>query len=126
MVLRIFKLAISSENKISLSPTITRLFHVTSEPIAELSTHKISTTQFFNDSGEIVQALPELNMDNSYFNVYINGVLQMENIFSYTAGEEGIGSLLISVPEGSEIEKGTPIILEIVNFNPTVKTTHFT
>jgi hypothetical protein len=47
----------------------------------------------------------------------------MDDNFAYTAGEEGIGNLLISIPDGSEIAAGTPIILEVINFNPSLKTT---
>jgi hypothetical protein len=124
MPLKIIKLAIASENKVFTSPTVTRLFHITPELIPELTTHKIGTAGFMDDSGETVDSLPSLNLDNSYFNVYINGVLQMDENFSYTAGEDEIGFLMISVTEGSEITQGTPIILEVVNFNPVITTTY--
>ncbi|MFB6467606.1 DUF4183 domain-containing protein [Cytobacillus sp. Hz8] len=126
MGLKIIKLAVTANNEITTSPTVTRLFHVTPESILVEGTHKISCNQFFDDTGEVVTSLPSLNMNNSYFNVYINGVLQMDDHFAYTAGGEGIGSLLISVSEETTIEQGTPIILEIVNFNPTIKTTYTT
>lgn len=44
----------------------------------------------------------------------------MDENFSYTAGEYGIGSLLLSLPDDSEIPKGTPIIMETVNFHPEI------
>lgn len=118
--LKIIKLAGTPNPKISLLPTVTRLFHVVPETISENSTHKIDTSEFFNDSGEVAQELPNLNMNNSYFNVYINGTLQMDDNFAYTAGEEGIGSLLISISEESDILKGSPIVLEVINFNPEI------
>jgi hypothetical protein len=118
--LKIIKLAGTPIQKISTLPTVTRLFHVVPETISEMSTHKIDTAQFFDDSGEAVQELPALNLNNSYFNVYINGLLQMDDNFAYTAGEEGIGSLLVSIPEESEITKGSPVIVEVINFNPEI------
>ncbi|CAM3043652.1 DUF4183 domain-containing protein [Filibacter tadaridae] len=122
MTLRIIKLAISSNQRITTSPTVTRLFHVVTEKIHSLTTHKINTSEFMDDSGNPAELLPELRMNNNYFNVFINGSLQMDELFAYTAGEEGVGSLIISVPENSEIPKGSPIILEIVNFYPRIKT----
>jgi hypothetical protein len=50
----------------------------------------------------------------------------MDDNFAYTSGEAGIGNLLISIPEGSVIAKGTPIVLEVINFNPTLKNTYET
>lgn len=118
--LRIIKLSGSPSQTISTLPTVTRLFHVVPETISENSTHRIDASQFYNDAGEVVQKLPSLNLNNSYFNVYINGALQMDDNFAYTSGEEGIGSLLISVPEESEILEGSPVIIEVVNFNPEI------
>ncbi len=118
--LKIIKLAGTPNPKISLHPSITRLFHVVPETVSEISTHRIDTSQFFDDSGEVAKELPQLNMNNSYFNVYINGTLQMDDNFAYTAGEEGIGSLLISISEESDILKGSPVVLEVINFNPEI------
>lgn len=118
--LKIIKLAGTPNPKISILSTVNRLFHVVPETISEVSTHRIDTSQFFNDSGEVAQELPKLNMNNSYFNVYINGTLQMDDNFAYTAGEEGIGSLLIPISDESDILKGSPIILEVINFNPEI------
>lgn len=120
MALKIIKIAFIPKQSISASPVVTRLFHEVPETISLISTHKIDAADFLDDQGEVVQNLPTLNMNNSYFNVYINGVLQMDDNFAYTAGESGIGSLLISLPEDAEIPKGTPIIIEIINFNPEI------
>jgi len=118
--LKIIKLAGMSNHKITALPTVTRLFHVVPKTIAEMNTHKIDASQFYDDAGEVVKELPTLNLNNSYFNVYINGALQMDENFAYTAGEEGIGSLLISIPEDSDIPKGSPIIVEVINFHPEI------
>ena len=103
---------------ISTTPLVMRFFHEVPETAQGLMTYKIGVEDFLDDSGEVVKELPLLNLNNNYFHVFINGVIQMDDNFSYTAGEQGIGSLIISVPEDSEIAAGSPIILEIVNFFP--------
>ncbi|MBK3494480.1 DUF4183 domain-containing protein [Viridibacillus sp. YIM B01967] len=85
-----------------------------------MSTYKIGANDFLNDLGEVVEHLPELNLNNNYFHVFVNGVLQMDDIFAYTAGEQGIGSLIISIPEESQISAGSPVVVEIVNFHPKI------
>lgn len=122
MGLKIIKLAITSETKIATSPTVSRFFYEVLEPLSQITSLKIDAANFLDDTGRNVHSLPSLNLNNSYFNVYINGVLQMDDNFAYTAGEQGIGNLLISIPEGSDIPVGTPIVLEVINFNPTLKT----
>jgi hypothetical protein len=118
LALKILKLAINSHQNFSTSPLVTRLFYEVPETVQSLTTYKINTNDFLNDSGEVVETLPVLNLNNNYFHVFVNGVLQMDDTFAYTAGEQGIGSLIISVPEESEIPAGSPIVLEIVNFYP--------
>lgn len=119
--LKIIKPVFSSAPEIVLSPTITRFFYELEEPIAERTIVKIDTAKFFDDSGETVESLPPLNLNNSYLNVYINGVIQMDDNFAYTAGETGVGNLMITVPGGSDIAKGTPIIAEVINYDPVFK-----
>lgn len=120
--LKIIKLSVIPNQSVSTSPMVTRLFHEVLENISEVSSYKIEASDFLDDRGETVQDLPVLNLNNGYFNVYINGVLQMDDNFAYTAGEDGVGSLLISIPEDAEIIKGTPIIMEIINFYPEIAT----
>lgn len=117
MPLKIITIANNTQT-ITLSPLVTRLFHEVGKTLSGVTTYKINVKDFFNDAGEIVEELPELNLNNNYFHVFVNGVLQMDENFAYTAGEQGIGSLLISVPEETVIPAGTPIIVEIINFYP--------
>lgn len=121
MPLKIIKIVDNSNQTFSISPSVTRLFYEVPETINGVSTHKVEVNDFLNDSGEVVENLPVLNLNNNYFNVFINGVLQMDDNFAYTAGEQGIGSLIISIPEDSEIPAGTSVIVEIVNFYPKVE-----
>lgn len=109
------------QNRIVVAPEVSRFFYELDKTIGDSTIFKINAEEFLDDSGSIIDFLPALNLMNSYFNVYINGILQMDDIFSYTAGEHGVGNLLISLPDDTEIEQGTSIILEVVNFEPTVK-----
>ena len=108
----------NAPQSITTSPSVLRFFHEVPETIQGVTTYKIGVNDFLNDAGEIVEELPLLNLNNNYFHVFINGVLQMDDNFSYTAGEQGIGSLIISITEDSEIQIGSPIVFEIVNFYP--------
>lgn len=120
--LKIIKLSVIPKQTVTTSPMVARFFHEVPEAITGVSTHKIDASDFLDDRGEVVQELPTLNLNNSYFNVYINGVLQMDDNFAYTAGVDGVGSLLISLTEDSEIPTETPIIMEIINFNTEIQT----
>lgn len=42
----------------------------------------------------------------------------MAGLSAYTAGAAGVGSLAITVPAGSTILVGSPIVLEVTNFAP--------
>lgn len=78
----------------------------------------IAVEEFWTDTGAAA--------DNSYFNVYINGVLQMDALLAYTPGGTGVGQLVITVPAGSTIQEGTPVVLAVTNFIPTSDTTIIT
>ena len=78
----------------------------------------LDTTQFFDDSGNTPAELPALNPGNSTIQLFINGVLQMEGIYTYTPGATGAGGVVITVPDGGSILAASPIVVEIVNFAP--------
>lgn len=118
MPLRILKIAFSAEITTTLNPVITRLFHVVEDEVTE-GTLTLNVDDFETDTGQVATEFPPLVTDNSYYNCYINGVLQMEGITTYIPGEHGTGQFSIVVGENETIEANTPIVLEIVNFSPT-------
>lgn len=77
----------------------------------------------FLDDGSAATTLPALESNNSYYQVYINGLLQMEGLLTYTPGATGVGSVAVDVPIGGSILTGTPVIVEVVNFTPASSTT---
>ncbi len=117
------KLAITANVTVDTSPTVERFFNEAASTITGAGTLTIAVGDFWTDTGADATTLPALATDNSYFNVYVNGVLQMEDLLAYTPGGTGVGQLIITVPAGSTIEQNTPIVLAITNFTPTSDTT---
>lgn len=117
------KLLVTASTTTNVVPNPEKFFYVTTAETAAGSTLTIDAASFFQDNGTAVTALPSLAANNSYFNVYINGVLQMEGISTYTPGATGVGSLAIAVPAGGDpILQNTPVVLEVVNYAPTSNT----
>jgi len=124
MALRIVKLFVSASTTTTTTtgPTVERFFHEVSSQVTAGNSLTIPVGDFDSDSGDPATSLPTLATDNSYINVFINGVLVMNDLLTYTPG--AAGSLEITVPAGSEpIEATTPVILEVVNFAPTSTST---
>lgn len=124
MALQLMKLFVSASTSTDAAPTDTRFFYSTTAPTAAGATLTIDAASFLQDDGSSVVSLPSLTANNSYFNVFINGVLQMEGISTYTPGATGVGSLAVAVPAGgSGIPTSTPVVLEVLNYAPSSSTT---
>lgn len=127
MALQLMKLFVGVTTTVSIEPESQKFFYVTTGETAAEATLSIDTSDFFDDLGDVPTELPELETENSYFNVYINGVLQMAGISTYTPGATTIGSLAIEVPEGSEpLLANTPIVLELIIYSPSSDSTVLT
>jgi len=119
MALQLMKIQVLATGDIDVNPTTQRFFYVTDAPTPIGDTLTIDAAEFFNDLGDPVVELPALAANNSTYNVYINGVLQMANLSTYTPGITAVGSLVIDLPEDQgPILVGTPIVLQIVTFAP--------
>ncbi|MED4453068.1 DUF4183 domain-containing protein [Metabacillus fastidiosus] len=118
MPLKIMKLAVTAGAVTSLTPTVERFFNEAATTVTGAGTLTIAVEDFWTDTGADATALPALSTNNSYFNVYVNGVLQMDDVLAYTPGGTGVGQLVITVPAGSTIEANSPIVLIITNFAP--------
>jgi hypothetical protein len=124
MALQLMKLLVTATTTTEVVPTPEKFFHVTTGETAAGSSLSIDTADFFKDDGAAATNLPTLATNNSYFNVYINGVLQMEGNSTYTPGATAVGSLNFAVPAGGDpILANTPIVLEVVNYAPASTTT---
>ncbi|MEK3800406.1 DUF4183 domain-containing protein [Peribacillus sp. FSL H8-0477] len=125
MPLQIMKLAITAVSTVNTFPSVERFF-TEAGATTGAGTLIIAVEEFWTDTGAAAATLPILAADNSYFNVYINGVLQMDALLAYTPGGTGVGQLVITVPAGSTIQEGTPVVLAVTNFIPTSDTTIIT
>ncbi|PKG23065.1 DUF4183 domain-containing protein [Niallia nealsonii] len=119
MPLKIMKLAITATAETVTAPTVSRFFYEVGATVIGEAVLTIDAADFVNDTGGAVTSLPELTANNSYIEVYVNGVLQMEGLLTYTPGATGTGQLVIDVPNGSTIEANSPVVLVVANFAPT-------
>jgi hypothetical protein len=123
MPLQLIKLLVTASTTTDVVPSSQKFFYITQSETAAGSTLTIDATSFFQDNGSAVTTLPALARDNSYFNVYINGVLQQKENSTYTPVATGVGSLAFAVPAGGgSILQGTTVVLEVVNHAPTSDT----
>jgi hypothetical protein len=119
MALQLMKLLVTATSTVETGPTPQKFFYVTTDETAAGATLTIDAADFFDDTGAQATELPALATNNSMYNVYINGVLQMQNISIYTPGTTGVGSLAINVPAGGpSIPADSPVVLEVINFAP--------
>jgi len=120
MPLQLMKIQVEATASVETRPEPQKFFYVTPAETAPGTTLTIEVDDFFDDTGAEATELPDLTANNSMYNVYINGVLQMQDITVYTPGISGTGSLVINVPAGGPpIVANSPVVLEIVNFAPT-------
>lgn len=68
------------------------------------ATFAIAATAFTNDSGAAATAFPS---SYSYYNLYINGIMQ-------TADTSSVTTTAITIPGGDVLDAGTPIIVQFV------------
>ena len=119
MPLAIMKLAIEATTLATVTPDSLKFFAIAAADVAGGDTLTLDAADFFDDAGNTPAALPDLNPGNSTIKLFINGVLQMDGIFTYTPGATGTGALVITVPATGSILAASPIIIEIENFTPT-------
>ncbi|GIO29142.1 MULTISPECIES: DUF4183 domain-containing protein [Paenibacillus] len=68
------------------------------------ATFAIAATAFTNDTGAAATAFPGTY---SYYNLYVNGVMQ-------TADTSSVTTTAITIPGGDALDPGTPIIVQFV------------
>ncbi|MDQ0188379.1 DUF4183 domain-containing protein [Alicyclobacillus cycloheptanicus] len=121
MPLSLIKLQISATTTTTTDavPTQSKFFYQNPSDVAAGSNLTIDAAAFTDDTGAAVTSLPDLTANNSYWKVYINGVVQENGNSTYTPGATGVGSLVFANPAGGEpIYTGQWVVLEVTNFAP--------
>lgn len=119
MVLQIMKLAIDAAATVTVNPTIDRFFYYAPATVTGPTTLTITVDEFLDDTGAAATELPAFTAPTGYYELFINGVLQMEGISTYTAGATGTGALVITIPADSTLLANSPIVLAVTTFAPT-------
>ncbi|MCM3024011.1 DUF4183 domain-containing protein [Bacillus ginsengihumi] len=122
MALKIMKLAVSATTNVTANPVVSTFFYENAAQVVGAGTITIPVESFWTDTGANASTLPALTTNNSFFNVFINGIQQMGNLLAYTPGDTGTGQLVVTVPEGSTVEAGVPIVLSVTNYTPAAAT----
>lgn len=93
---------------VNVTGTSTRFFNLLAAPLVVADGTIMAATTFLPDSGDDAVNFPVVT--NGYYNLYINGVLQEGDSYTFTATE-----LTFNTVTGT-IFAGTPMIVEAVEF----------
>jgi hypothetical protein len=105
--------------QVALFPSVVRFFNEVTATVTGAGNLTIAVEDFWTDTGADATTLPALATHNSYFNGYVNCVLQMDDLLTYTPGGAGVGQLVITVPAGSTIEQNSyPRAIQLLSINP--------
>lgn len=109
----LFKLAITAvtETTVLTKPAVERYFYNFDPQHLDQGTLTIPANAFVDDQGNQVDSITLVQEDNGYYLLFINGVLQQDDLFTVAADEVEVG-------DASDIEDGAPIVLVVNNFNP--------
>jgi len=102
--------ASNGEVTTTVNPTVSRFVATVDADMIGATETVIQADSFVDDNGDPVTELP-VPTTSGYFNVYSNGVLQEGGLSALTATELTLAT--------TEIQPGTPVILEIVDFSNT-------
>jgi len=122
MALSLIKLQVSAttDTTTTAGPAQPKFFYQNPSDVASGSDLTIDAAAFTDDTGAAATALPALATDDSYFKVYINGMVQENGDSTYTPGATGVGSLVFANPAGGgTIYANQWLVLEVTNFAPT-------
>lgn len=124
MPLQLMKVTVNATTTVNPNLKSTKYFYITPTSVPAGTPFAINFSLFRNDNGDPV-TLPIFLPTNGYANLYMNGVLQMNAILSFTSSTPTTGSVVITIPGSPDtvILSGTPIILEIVTIDSDDSTT---
>lgn len=115
MAVELFKLAIEAESSIVLSPDIENFFYLFDPgDVDETTGLTIEAADFVDDAGDPITSITEATTDNGYYQLFINGVLQQEGLYTVTTANVTIPT----ITDSTSIPENAPITLIVTNFVP--------
>ncbi|GFZ30840.1 hypothetical protein CSC2_13660 [Clostridium zeae] len=99
--------------QITIIPSANRYYYIAESDLSSPDPIIIPANSFKDDSGNPISSFSGLG-PNSYTNLFINGILQIGQIYSITSNALTLNT------EGTTIYEGTPIIVEIIQFSSLV------
>jgi hypothetical protein len=104
---------INATPEITIAPLANRYYYIVEFDLTSPDPIDIPANIFKDDLGDFTDGFSGLG-PNSYNNLFINGILQIEKTYSVSS------NLMTLNTEGTTIYKGAPITLEIVQFSALV------
>ncbi|NLN14030.1 MAG: DUF4183 domain-containing protein [Tissierellia bacterium] len=117
---RLFKLVVDVEvdTTVTLQPNILRYFYELNPDDVDPDTGELTipANSFVDDTDAPVTDITLVNPDNGYYLLFVNGVLQQDDLFTVDTTE-------VVVQDAADIPEGTTIVLVVNNFLPEAENT---
>ncbi len=115
MAVTLFKLVITAETETTIltKPDVKRFFYEFDPNDFDLVEGKliIPAGSFTDDQGNPVVNIPLADPDSGYYSLFINGVLQQEDLYTVSATE-----VEVEIGDPNDIPVNAPITLIVTNF----------
>jgi len=119
MAATLFKLAITAETvtTVSTKPVVERLFYTVDSQHIDAGVLTIPANAFVDDQGNTLTGnIPSVSTDNGYYLLFVNGVLQQEDLYT-------VSDTQVVIQDADRIQLGAPITLIVTNFAPEADST---
>lgn len=109
----LFKLAIAAQTTttVTTNPAVERYFYTLNPAHVDQGVLTIPANAFVDDEDAPVAEITLATDDNGYYLLFINGVLQQEDLYTVAADE-------VVITEADTIPEGAVITLVVTNFVP--------
>ena len=109
----LFKLAIAAQTTttVTTNPAVERYFYTLNPAHIDQGVLTIPANAFVDDEDAPVAEITLATDDNGYYLLFINGVLQQEDLYTVAADE-------VVITEADTIPEGVVITLVVTNFVP--------
>lgn len=113
MAATLFKLVVTAETQTTVltKPTVERFYYKFNPQHLDEETLTIPANAFVDDQGNPVTSITQINENNGFYLLFINGVLQQDGLYTVDTDE-------VVIEDAGSIEVNSPIILVVANFQP--------